>query len=229
MTYLRDIQRQKARSDGRGSGYGSEVFNFGVNNKNVAITINEHIAGNYVPDLIQFVSETPLAILLHKPDSGHVGVYHNLCGGGGHWLRELAVEQAGQYDRRSLQNHETDKLYQGKACCASVPFRAMQRYRRCSSGYLPYRCSHRPRTCRSHYHWDRELPGRTPASSESSSHRPWPFARPCAVPFQKESHLLGQFQIALHVVGKVSRAHRRLLRFGDFPHLALRRLLVKLI
>ena len=155
MTYLRDIQRQKARSGRRGRGYGSEVLYFGDNNKNVAITINEHIAGNYVPDLIQFVSETPLAILLHKPDSGHVGVYHNLRGGGGIGYANL--------------------------------------------------------------------------SEESSSHRPWPSARPYAVPFQKESHLLGPFQIALHVVGKVGGAHRRLLRFGDFPHLAFRRLLVKLI
>ena len=53
--------------------------------------------------------------------------------------------------------------------------------------------------------------------------------RQCAAPARRASHVLGQFQIALHVIGKVGGAHRRLLRFGYFPHLALRHFLVKLI
>ena len=57
----------------------------------------------------------------------------------------------------------------------------------------------------------------------------WPSAQPCAAPAQRVLHALGQFQVALHVIGKVGGAHRRLLRFGYFPHLALRRFLVKLI
>jgi hypothetical protein len=49
------------------------------------------------------------------------------------------------------------------------------------------------------------------------------------LPLKAVSHALGQFQVALHVIGKVDGAHRRLLRFGYFPHLALRHFLVKLI
>ena len=51
----------------------------------------------------------------------------------------------------------------------------------------------------------------------------------CAALAQRVLHALGQFQVALHVIGKVGGAHRRLLRFGYFPHLALRHFLVKLI
>ncbi len=42
-------------------------------------------------------------------------------------------------------------------------------------------------------------------------------------------HLLGYFQVALHVLRKVARAHWRLLRCGYFPHLALRHFLVELV
>ena len=59
--------------------------------------------------------------------------------------------------------------------------------------------------------------------------QPSPSAQPYVVPSHAGSHLLGQFQIAFHVVGSVGGAHRRFLRFGYFPHLALRHLLVKLI
>ena len=45
----------------------------------------------------------------------------------------------------------------------------------------------------------------------------------------KGLHLLGYLEVALHVLRKVARVHRRLLRCGYFPHLALRYLLVELV
>jgi hypothetical protein len=42
-------------------------------------------------------------------------------------------------------------------------------------------------------------------------------------------HLLGYLQVALHVLRKIARVHWRLLRYGYFPHLALRHLLVELV
>ena len=42
-------------------------------------------------------------------------------------------------------------------------------------------------------------------------------------------HLWGYLHVALHVLRKVARADRRLLRCGYFPHLALRHFLVELV
>ena len=68
-----------------------------------------------------------------------------------------------------------------------------------------------------------------PPSWESKTHVPLPSAQLLAAQHQSVLHLFGQLYIALHILRKVVRVHRRLLRYGDFPHLALRHLLVKLI
>ena len=56
-----------------------------------------------------------------------------------------------------------------------------------------------------------------------------PFAQQHAVLSQNDLHFGGYFHIALHVLCKVARADRRLLRCGYFPHLALRHFLVELV
>ena len=48
-----------------------------------------------------------------------------------------------------------------------------------------------------------------------------------AVQSRNGLHLLGYLQVALHVLRKVARVHWRLLRCGNFPHLALRHFLVE--
>ena len=56
-----------------------------------------------------------------------------------------------------------------------------------------------------------------------------PFAQRHVARFQNGLHLWGYLHVALHVLRKVARADRRLLRCGYFPHLALRHFLVELV
>ena len=59
------------------------MFNFCVNNKNVAFRIDKDITGNDIPNQVISVGVAPLVILLHKAEGCHVCVNHNLSGGYG--------------------------------------------------------------------------------------------------------------------------------------------------
>ena len=61
----------------------SYALDFCINYKDVAITVNENIAGNDIPNEVTAVRETSLAIRFLKTKGGHVSVNHNLCGGSG--------------------------------------------------------------------------------------------------------------------------------------------------
>ena len=61
----------------------SNALDFCIDHKDVAITVNKNIAGNDIPNEVTAVRETSLAIRFLETEGGHVGVNHNLCGGGG--------------------------------------------------------------------------------------------------------------------------------------------------
>ena len=61
----------------------SNAFDFGIDDEDVAIAVNKDIAGNQVPDEETAVGEATLAIGFLEAEGSHVGVNHNLCGGGG--------------------------------------------------------------------------------------------------------------------------------------------------
>ena len=71
----------------------SDAFNFRIDHEDVAIAVNKDIlalckrqsraAGNDIPDEKTAVGEATLAVRFLETESGHVGVNHNLCGGGG--------------------------------------------------------------------------------------------------------------------------------------------------
>ena len=61
----------------------SDAFYFRINYKDVAIAVNKDIAGNQVPDEETAVGEATLTVRFLETEGGHVGVNHNLCGGGG--------------------------------------------------------------------------------------------------------------------------------------------------
>ena len=61
----------------------SYALDFCINYKDVAIAVNENIAGNQVPDEETAVGEATLTIRFLKTKGGHVSVNHNLCGGSG--------------------------------------------------------------------------------------------------------------------------------------------------
>ena len=61
----------------------SNAFDFGIDDEDVAIAINKDVAGNDIPNKETAVGEATLAVRFLETESGHVGVNHNLCGGGG--------------------------------------------------------------------------------------------------------------------------------------------------
>ena len=71
----------------------SNAFDFGIDDEDVAIAVNKDIlalckrqsraAGNDIPDEETAVGEATLAARFLETEGGHVGVNHNLCGGGG--------------------------------------------------------------------------------------------------------------------------------------------------
>jgi len=61
----------------------SDALDFCINYKDVAIAVNKDIAGNQVPDEETAVGEATLTVRFLETEGGHVGVNHNLCGGGG--------------------------------------------------------------------------------------------------------------------------------------------------
>ena len=61
----------------------SNAFEFRIDDEDVAIAVNKDITGNDIPDEVTAVGETPLTIHFLETKGGHVGVNHNLCGGGG--------------------------------------------------------------------------------------------------------------------------------------------------
>ena len=61
----------------------SDALDFCINYKDVAIAVNKNIAGNDIPNEVTAVRKTSLAIRFLKTKGGHVGVNHDLCGGGG--------------------------------------------------------------------------------------------------------------------------------------------------
>ena len=71
----------------------SNAFDFGIDDEDVAIAVNKDVlalckrqsraAGNDIPDEKTAVGEATLAVRFLETESGHVGVNHNLCGGGG--------------------------------------------------------------------------------------------------------------------------------------------------
>ena len=61
----------------------SNAFDFGIDDEDVTIAVNKNIAGNDIPDEKTAVGEATLAVRFLETESGHVGVNHNLCGGGG--------------------------------------------------------------------------------------------------------------------------------------------------
>ena len=52
----------------------SDVFDFGIDDEDVAIAVNKDIAGNQVPDEETAVGEATLAVRFLETDGGHVGV-----------------------------------------------------------------------------------------------------------------------------------------------------------
>ena len=83
--------------------------------------------------------------------------------------------------------------------------------------------------CRFHGHWVWECQGERHPPLASKSLWISPTVQPPVVRLQKRLHRFCQLKIALHVLGKVGGAHRRFLRCGDFPLLALRHFLMKLV
>ena len=61
----------------------SDTLDFCINYKDVAIAVNKDITGNQVPDEETAVGEATLTVRFLETEGGHVGVNHNLCGGGG--------------------------------------------------------------------------------------------------------------------------------------------------
>ena len=61
----------------------SNAFDFGIDDEDVAIAVNKDIAGNDIPDEETAVGEATLAVRFLETEGSHVGVNHNLCGGGG--------------------------------------------------------------------------------------------------------------------------------------------------
>ena len=61
----------------------SDALDFCINYKDVAIAVNKDITGNQVPDEETAVGEATLTVRFLETEGGHVGVNHNLCGGGG--------------------------------------------------------------------------------------------------------------------------------------------------
>ena len=61
----------------------SNAFDFGIDNEDIAIAVNKDIARNDIPDEETAVGEATLAVRFLETEGGHVGVNHNLCGGGG--------------------------------------------------------------------------------------------------------------------------------------------------
>ncbi len=76
------------------------MLNLCINHKDVAILVNQHVTRNKVPYLIGTIRETPFLGSLLKTESGHVGIYHNLCGWTGignawldnDWLNRAAIK-----------------------------------------------------------------------------------------------------------------------------------------
>ena len=61
----------------------SNAFDFSIDDEDVAIAVNKDIAGNDIPDEETAVGEATLAVRFLETEGSHVGVNHNLCGGGG--------------------------------------------------------------------------------------------------------------------------------------------------
>ena len=61
----------------------SNAFDFRIDDEDVAIAVNKDIAGNDIPDEETAVGEATLAVRFLETEGSHVGVNHNLCGGGG--------------------------------------------------------------------------------------------------------------------------------------------------
>ena len=80
--------------------YWLNMLNICINHKDVAILVNQHVTRNKVPYLIRSIRETPLLGSLLETESGHIGVYHNLCGRmsisnarlGNDWLNRAAIK-----------------------------------------------------------------------------------------------------------------------------------------
>ena len=61
----------------------SNAFDFRIDDEDVTIAVNKDVAGNDIPDEKTAVGEATLAVRFLETEGGHVGVNHNLCGGGG--------------------------------------------------------------------------------------------------------------------------------------------------
>ena len=61
----------------------SNAFDFGIDNEDIAIAVNKDIARNDIPDEETAVGEATLTVRFLETEGSHIGVNHNLCGGGG--------------------------------------------------------------------------------------------------------------------------------------------------
>jgi len=61
----------------------SDAFDFRINDEDVAIAVNKDVAWNDIPDEETAVGKATLAVRFLETEGGHVGVNHDLCGGGG--------------------------------------------------------------------------------------------------------------------------------------------------
>ena len=61
----------------------SNAFDFSIDDEDVTIAVNKDVAGNDIPDEETSVGEVPLSVHFLETEGGHVGINHNLCGGGG--------------------------------------------------------------------------------------------------------------------------------------------------
>ena len=61
----------------------SNAFDFRIDDEDVTIAVNKDVAGNDIQNEETAVGETTLAVRFLETEGSHVGVNHNLCGGGG--------------------------------------------------------------------------------------------------------------------------------------------------
>ena len=61
----------------------SNAFDFRIDDEDVTIAVNKDVAGNDIPNKETAVGEATFAVRFLETEGGHVGVNHNLCGGGG--------------------------------------------------------------------------------------------------------------------------------------------------
>jgi len=61
----------------------SNAFDFRIDDEDVTIAVNKDVAGYDIPNKETAVGEATFAVRFLETEGGHVGVNHNLCGGGG--------------------------------------------------------------------------------------------------------------------------------------------------